>query len=427
MAPSNNEAKRKRAEVDLTGDSTDDDDASQQKTQKTASRINAQRRGEQTTPGASQTSPRSSDQAPSSSAPDPSQPQNNQRGYVYPPDAGSQRSFALPYSSYRPEDGMHSRAERESWLVADDDEDHGDMDEIVSSTQGAVDNDELHLFGILPTKIVGVQYYRGIANPGEYILLRREPGNPYDRNSIRVDNVGGEQIGHIPRRIAAKLASYMDSGWLYVEGRLSGRMGQFDCPIEVDLLGPDPHSQAGKQLVDKMKADKLPTKALLDAERREKQRQKEMEQAHKKREQEEKRKLAEARKAAAGAGKGGAVPTSQDSEFINQTMPNSESEPVMSDLVEASQRFNPRQVSNTTDQYGLQEEALKEMPLASKAASIKTEMLPFQLQALQWLLDQESPQPPAPGSKDTIQLWKRHESVDAFTNIATNYSTKEAP
>ncbi|KAI7561242.1 SNF2 family DNA-dependent ATPase domain-containing protein, partial [Hortaea werneckii] len=146
-----------------------------------------------------------------------------------------------------------------------------------------------------------------------------------------------------------------------------------------------------------------------------------------KREQEEKRKLAEARKAAAGAGKGGAIPNSQDSEFANQTMPNPDSEPVMSDLVEASQRFNPRQVSNTTDQYGLQEEALKNMPLAPKPASIKTEMLPFQLQALQWLLDQESPQPPAPGSKDTIQLWKRHESVDAFTNIATNYSTKEAP
>ncbi|KAI7216168.1 SNF2 family DNA-dependent ATPase domain-containing protein [Hortaea werneckii] len=426
MTPSNNEAKRKHAEVDLTGDSTDDD-ASQQKTQKTASRMDAQRRGEQTTPGASQTSPRSSDQAPSSSVPGQSQSYNNQGGYVYPPGAGLPRSFASPYSSYRPEDGTHSQAERESWLVADDNEDHGDMDEIVSSTQGAADNDELHLFGNLPTKIVGVQYYRGIANPGEYILLRREPGNPYDRNSIRVDNVGGEQIGHIPRRIAAKLASYMDSGWLFVEGRLSGRMGQLDCPIEVDLLGPDPRSQAGKQLVDKMKADKLPTKALLDAERREKQRQKEIEQARKKREQEEKRKLAEARKAAAGAGKGGAVPISQDSEFTNQTMPDSESEPVMSDLVEASQRFNPRQVSNTTDQYGLQEEALKSMPLASKPASIKTEMLPFQLQALQWLLDQESPQPPAPGSKDTIQLWKRHESVDAFTNIASNYSTKEAP
>ncbi|KAI7092198.1 hypothetical protein KC352_g40439, partial [Hortaea werneckii] len=241
MAPSNNEAKRKRAEVDLTGDSTDDD-ASQQKTQKTASRINAQRRGEQTRYGASQTSPANSNQAPSSSAPGPSQSQNNQGGSVYSPGAGSQRSYASPYSSYRLEDGTHSQAERESWLTADNHEDDGDMDEIVSSTQGAADNDELHLFGNLPTKIVGVQYYRGIANPGECILLRREPGNPYDRNYIRVDNVGGEQIGHIPRRVAAKLASYMDSGWLFVEGRLSGRMGQFDCPIEVDLLGPDPHS-----------------------------------------------------------------------------------------------------------------------------------------------------------------------------------------
>ena len=31
----------------------------------------------------------------------------------------------------------------------------------------------------------------------------------YDHNAIRVDNVRREQIGHIPRQIAAKLARYM--------------------------------------------------------------------------------------------------------------------------------------------------------------------------------------------------------------------------
>lgn len=58
-------------------------------------------------------------------------------------------------------------------------------------------------------KIVGVRYYNGFATAGEMVVLRREPSNPYDSNAIRVDNVLGNQIGHIPRTVAAKLAEYM--------------------------------------------------------------------------------------------------------------------------------------------------------------------------------------------------------------------------
>lgn len=31
----------------------------------------------------------------------------------------------------------------------------------------------------------------------------------YDPNAIRVDNVFGQQVGHIPRTVAAKLAPYL--------------------------------------------------------------------------------------------------------------------------------------------------------------------------------------------------------------------------
>ncbi|GAA3299278.1 hypothetical protein GCM10020218_088610 [Dactylosporangium vinaceum] len=48
------------------------------------------------------------------------------------------------------------------------------------------------------SKIVGVRYYRGQATIGEHVLLKREPHNQYDRNAIRVDNVMGAQVGHIP-------------------------------------------------------------------------------------------------------------------------------------------------------------------------------------------------------------------------------------
>jgi SWI/SNF-related matrix-associated actin-dependent regulator of chromatin subfamily A3 len=61
----------------------------------------------------------------------------------------------------------------------------------------------------LNTKIVGVRYYRGHATLGEHVALKRQPDNQYDANAIRVDNVMGQQIGHIPRNMAAKLAKYM--------------------------------------------------------------------------------------------------------------------------------------------------------------------------------------------------------------------------
>jgi len=65
--------------------------------------------------------------------------------------------------------------------------------------------------GAIDGRIVGIRYYDGYATPGEQVMIRREPGNPYDFNAIRIDNVHGTQIGHIPRQIAAKLAPFMVS------------------------------------------------------------------------------------------------------------------------------------------------------------------------------------------------------------------------
>ena len=67
----------------------------------------------------------------------------------------------------------------------------------------------LYLLGILDTKIVVVQYYTGYATPGEHVIVRREPSNPYDSNALRVENVQRAQIGHIPRTMASKLAKYI--------------------------------------------------------------------------------------------------------------------------------------------------------------------------------------------------------------------------
>jgi SWI/SNF-related matrix-associated actin-dependent regulator of chromatin subfamily A3 len=178
-----------------------------------------------------------------------------------------------------------------------------------------------------------------------------------------------------------------------------------------------------------MSRDKLFTRALKEAERARKQREKERQQQEKRRQQEAKRQRAEALRAA-GGGKGGRVPMANpNSQWANQTTPGDDpSEPAMKDIVEASQRFNPREISRTADDCGLQEAALKDMAMAAKPDAIKTKMLPYQLQGLQWLLDHETP--PLPGAKDSeaVQLWKKHPNTPgAYMNLATSYSVKGSP
>jgi SWI/SNF-related matrix-associated actin-dependent regulator of chromatin subfamily A3 len=71
------------------------------------------------------------------------------------------------------------------------------------------DVDEGVIMGVINGKIVGIRYYNGYANPGEQVMVKREPSNQYDSNAIRIDNVQGAQIGHIPRKVALHLAPYM--------------------------------------------------------------------------------------------------------------------------------------------------------------------------------------------------------------------------
>ena len=146
---------------------------------------------------------------------------------------------------------------------------------------------------------------------------------------------------------------------------------------------------------------------------------------------EEKRQLALARRAAAqgGSGSGAHLLSGRQHGFTNQgqSLSGPSSQPIMADILEASERFSPRDIGNSTDQYGMQEETLKNMPSMKQPDSIETPMLPYQLQALRWLLDQESPRLPPPGAKDAVQLWKRDARSNLFTNIATNYSAGGSP
>lgn len=50
------------------------------------------------------------------------------------------------------------------------------------------------------------------AAPGRPLVLRRDTGNEHDANAIAVDLPGGEQLGFVPRELAAELAPRLDAG-----------------------------------------------------------------------------------------------------------------------------------------------------------------------------------------------------------------------
>ncbi|OCK96812.1 uncharacterized protein K441DRAFT_694830 [Cenococcum geophilum 1.58] len=303
----------------------------------------------------------------------------------------------------------------------DDDEDEED---------GAVEAPELsqnyndvafryERYGVLATKIVGVRYYSGVATVGEMVVLQREPHNPYDANAIQVQNVQRAQIGHIPRTMAAKLARYMDSRSLLIEGYITGRKEAYDCPIELRLYGTSEPVER-RNLIVQMKSDRLP---VGDANTRER------EQAMA--EKERQKMLAQAAKAAkknSGAVVGSAQGMQWENGMGEYAAGSSQGlglGPSMDDIIGGSERFNPRNIEQMAERFGIKEEDLAKMPMAEQPKGLLAQLHPFQRQGLKWMLDKESPQLPSAGSKDVVQLWTRHLSeANTFTNLATNYSIK---
>ena len=239
----------------------------------------------------------------------------------------------------------------------------------------------------------------------------------YDRNAIKVENVQNDQIGHIPRTLASKLAPFMDRRALLVEGTLSGNMGTYDCPILLKLFGTsDPIERAN--LRSQMKAYHLSTE-VLDAK----------EKVAKKRKAEELKRAAAAKRMKGAHGRaGGGQHLSQSSQSSQMDFggalsqgdePSSQS---MDDLMEVSQRFNPREIGEVAEKFGASEEILAQMPLADCPKALSTRLLPYQRQALAWLLEKENPQLPPEGSDDAVQLWKRSsKGRNVFTNIVSTF------
>lgn len=85
----------------------------------------------------------------------------------------------------------------------------GDGDEVIDLSQEVEEGFGWVHIASMDAKIVGIRFYHGYATAGEQVMIRREPGNPYDSNAIRINNVQGTQIGHLPRELAVKLAGFL--------------------------------------------------------------------------------------------------------------------------------------------------------------------------------------------------------------------------
>ena len=203
-----------------------------------------------------------------------------------------------------------------------------------------------------------------------------------------------------------------------MEGCLTDRVGTYDCPIALKLFGTsDPVERAN--LRNQMKADGLPLEVIDQRERE-----------AKKRKAEELKKIAAAKKDKANSGKtGGGQKLGHFSQTdlagtLSQGGGNSGQSP--EELMGTSQRFNPRELGEVTEKFGAGEDALAQMSMAECPSKLQTQLLPYQRQALAWLLEKESPELPSVGSDDAVQLWKRSKhNPRLFTNIATNFSLKD--
>jgi hypothetical protein len=94
--------------------------------------------------------------------------------------------------------------------------------QVVDSESGrylARDALELVERGLRVTGVAGAARHHAAAleseavAPGRRLDLRRDPGNPHDPNAIAVHaGEGGEQVGWVPRELAAQLAGELDAG-----------------------------------------------------------------------------------------------------------------------------------------------------------------------------------------------------------------------
>ncbi|XP_056420818.1 helicase-like transcription factor isoform X2 [Hyla sarda] len=233
------------------------------------------------------------------------------------------------------------------------------------STSGDEDLDSLVLFGMLRGNVVGLRYYTGVVNNNEMVALQREPGNPYDRNAVKVNNVNGEQVGHIKKELAAALAQIMDRKLVRIEGVVPyGAHNAFTMPVNLSFWGQE---ESKKVVLDHMKKYGYKLEP---------------------------------------------VPKNFGTSFMSQGAGSSHSPPL------PAVRLTVDQLKSEFDKLF---EDLKEDDKTQElepAKSIQTVLLPHQKQALAWMASREN-------STELPLFWEQRNNL--YYNTLTNFAEKRRP
>jgi SWI/SNF-related matrix-associated actin-dependent regulator of chromatin subfamily A3 len=279
-------------------------------------------------------------------------------------------------------------------------------------------------------KVVGINYYRGLATLDENLLLVREPRNAYDSNAIRVDNVANLQVGQyppslsllslslplflhhsfkdpriyfcvpsfsiidvsndssIPRDMAAILAPLLDSGNLTIEGTVVGHRNSWNIPISIQLFSLATQLPQIQSTLLRRGLDIKPYLVSPNAPRR-------------------------------------PLPPPVP-EYTSASPPATRRpDPRQFDvLLQNSVSFDPRSLRDAPEKFGLSVLDLEKLPLATQPPQVKTKMLQYQLQGLRWMMEMEHPR--LPESEGQVkQFWTR--SGGNWLNIASNLYVPSKP
>jgi SWI/SNF-related matrix-associated actin-dependent regulator of chromatin subfamily A3 len=283
----------------------------------------------------------------------PSSSQGYAHSHTY--SSSPQRAPKQARTSYNQVQRTTSGSSQADAIFIDEDDDDDASQEVPDATQAYNQQqyDYMH-YGTMHERIVGVRYYNGYATTGEMVVLRREPHNQYDSNAIKVSNVQGHQIGHIRRQMAAKLAKYMDERSLLIEAQLTGEKDVFECPVQLKLYGSnDPAVR--QSLMARMRSDKLPIGHASDRLRKEAAAAKERDRIAKQAAKQAKKKgTAVVDIAASQATQNSMAEYAASSSQGPGLIPG----PSMEDILGGSVRFNPRNVEEMVEEYGIKEEDL---------------------------------------------------------------------
>uniref|UniRef100_A0A8D0GVD1 Helicase like transcription factor n=1 Tax=Sphenodon punctatus TaxID=8508 RepID=A0A8D0GVD1_SPHPU len=229
------------------------------------------------------------------------------------------------------------------------------------------DTDSAVLFGTLRGNVVGLRYYAGVVNNNEMVALQRQPNNPYDKNAVQVNNVNGDQVGHIKKELAAALAYIMDNKLAVVEGVVPyGANNAFTMPVQMSFWGKEENKRA---VLDRLNMHGF--------------------------------KLA---------------PPTKSSEFgFGPSWFSGKAGPSYSAPVHAAVQMTTEQLKSEFDKLF---EDLKEDDKTREMEAVGTSLLPHQKQALAWMVSREN-------NKDLPPFWEERENL--FYNTITNFAVKKRP